>query len=99
MPLDLLEIEIISVLALRSPFSSDEIAEAYVYGRSFDLLIKALPLAAAVNKHPLTVVMELKEFNEILGRPFDGDTWAELCLSVYGPERDEKSLELIRVIR
>ncbi len=98
-PLDSIEIDICEILATRFPFGYQEISHAYVLVRSFDLLIKALPLAAESNRLPFTVAMELKEFEVLTKKPFDGDSWAELATRIYAHKLDEEYLEAYRVIR
>ena len=99
MTLDMIEIDIINVLATRFPFSCEEVRDAYIYGRSFDLLIQALTLAAQSNRLPEVVVIELKEFEDLTKKPFDGDSWAELATRIYAHKLDEEALKIIRVIR
>ena len=99
MPLDLIEIDIINVLATRFPFSWEEIRDAYLRGRSFDLLIQALPLAAESNRLLEVVILELMEFKDLTKKPFEGDSWAELATWIYAHKLDEELVDIIRVIR
>lgn len=97
--MDLIEIDICKAITTRFPFVYQEILQAYVHARSFDLLLRALPLAAESNRRPATVVLELKEFEDLTKKPFDGDSWAELTIRTYAHKFDEELVDIIRVIR